>query len=188
METFSVWHWVMLLVIIGVPVALIAWFARRSASGDRVLVGFGGWLLLLAIGQTLAPFRTIAETGKVLEETYDQLMMFPNGQVVLYGELAITAAFLALQLVTIVLMYRKSRLFRPFFVYQWLAIPVAFVLELLLVSTALDMPLGPLFAAAGPEQTLAAFIITGLWVWYLFKSVRVRNTFDQSAELKQVFA
>ena len=152
------------------------------------LVGFGGWLLLLAIGQTLAPLRTVAETGKILQETYDQLMLFPNGQVVVYGEVAITAAFVSLQLVTIVLMYRKSRLFRPFFVCQWLTIPVVFVLELLLVSIALDLPVSQLLAVAEPAQMLAGFIVSGLWVWYLFKSVRVRNTFDQSAELNQVFA
>ena len=80
MESISVWHAVMLLLIIGIPVTLIIRSRRRSTQGDVALVGFGGWLLLLAIGQTLAPLRTVAETGKILQETYDQLMLFPPAE------------------------------------------------------------------------------------------------------------
>src|SRR5262245_40106218 len=111
MASFSIWHWVIVLLIIGVPVGLIIWSSRRKTSTEGAPVGFGGWLLLLAIAQTISPFRTLAETGKTLEEVYDQLMAFPSGRVVLYGELALTAVVVTLQIVTTVLMYRKSTLF-----------------------------------------------------------------------------
>lgn len=61
MGSFSIWHWAIVLLLIGVPV----FFALRSASkpsqNPSDLVGFGGWLMLLAIAQVLSPFRTLAE-------------------------------------------------------------------------------------------------------------------------------
>jgi hypothetical protein len=108
--------------------------------------------------------------------------------VVVYGEVGLTVAVVILQLATTVLMYRKSALFRRFFLFQWLAIPAMFLLDILLISMAMNMPANQIMTGEFVGQTLGAFAVTGLWVWYVFKSVRVRNTFGEKPQLAQIFA
>src|SRR5262245_58558740 len=135
-SSISVWHWVVVLLIIGVPVCLIIWGSKRKTSSDNALVGFGGWLLLLAIWQTLSPLRTLTELSRSTE-TYQDVMGLPNGPVVVYGEAGLMLAFAVLQFATAVLMYRKSPLFRQFFVFQWLSVAATAILDVLLISIAL---------------------------------------------------
>ncbi|TGR96207.1 hypothetical protein EN852_036910, partial [Mesorhizobium sp. M2E.F.Ca.ET.209.01.1.1] len=103
---FSIWHWAIVLLLVGVPV----FFAVRSAAGPSQnpcdLVGFGGWLMLLAIGQTLAPFRTMAELFSS-SEGYRQLMTLPNGPLAVCGEIVLLLGFTLLQLVVLVAMLRR---------------------------------------------------------------------------------
>jgi hypothetical protein len=175
---FSIWHWAIVLLVIGVPV----FFAARSAakpSSTREPVGFGGWLMLLAIGQVLAPLRTLAEMGSNLDG-FRQLMVMPNGPFVAYGEVALSLGFVALQLVVLVAMLRRSPRFRPLFLCQWLALPIIFVLDTLLVSGVLGISIGEVITPRSLASFLGSFFVTGLWVAYLYKSVRVRNTFGTS--------
>jgi hypothetical protein len=175
---FSIWHWAIVLLIIGVPV----FFAVRSGvkpSSGQELAGFGGWLLLLAIGETLAPLRTLAEMGSELD-SFRQLMAMPNGTFVVYGEVALSLAFVALQLVVLVAMFRRSPRFRQLFVCQWLALPISFVLDTLLVSSGLGVSIGEVITPQSLGALVGSLVVSGLWVAYLYKSVRVRNTFGTS--------
>ncbi|TPM41780.1 DUF2569 family protein [Mesorhizobium sp. B2-3-4] len=179
--SFSIWHWVIVLLLIGVPVFFAVRSSARPSQNAEQLVGFGGWLMLLAIGQTLSPLRTIADLANSIEG-YQQLMPLPNGPVAVYGEVALNLAFLALQLVVLVFMLRRSRRFPRLFLLQWLSIPVVFILDTILIASVLDVPLNQ--ALAGGDALAApiiSLVVTGLWVAYVFKSVRVRNTFDRGA-------
>lgn len=182
---FSIWHWVMLLLLIGVPVFFAVRSAAKPPHDPAALVGFGGWLLLLAIGQVLSPLRTLADLAKSAE-SYQQLMTVPNGALAVYGEVALNLAFLALQLVVVISMFRRSQRFKQLFVYQWFAIPVLFVLDTLLISVVLGVPVNQLLAADVLVASLVSFLLTGIWVAYVHKSVRVRNTFDRTGASGQV--
>ncbi|MFB9985702.1 DUF2569 family protein [Mesorhizobium kowhaii] len=116
---FSVWHWAIVLLFIGVPVFFALRSARKPSQNPAELVGFGGWLMLLAIGQTLSPLRTLATLGSS-SDGYNQLMLVPNGPVVVYGEVALLLAFLVLQLVVLVAMLRRSRRFKQLFLIHGL--------------------------------------------------------------------
>ena len=141
--------------------------------------------MLLAIGQALSPLRTLAELGNSVEG-YQQLMTLPNGTLAVYGEIALNLAFLALQLVVLVSMLRRGRRFPQLFLYQWFALPVLFVLDTLLISTVLGAPVNQVLAGDALVAPIVSFVLTGIWVAYVYKSVRVRNTFDRASASGQV--
>ncbi|WP_245438025.1 hypothetical protein [Mesorhizobium sp. WSM4312] len=92
---FSIWHWAILLLLIGVPVFFAVRSAIKPSQNPADPVGFGGWLMLLAIGQSLSPLRTLVAIGSS-SDGYNQLMLVPNGPMVVYGEIALLLAFLVL--------------------------------------------------------------------------------------------
>lgn len=165
---------------LGLLVGVVSVYLAIRASGQTVNAagpsGLGGWLLLLAIGQTLFPLRTLADLAKS-GDAYSRLMTFERGPLAVYGDVGLTVAFAALQFVVAIFMYRRSRLFPKLFMYQWIAIPAFLILESLLVSASLGVPIDQVLSPGAVSRTTGAFLFGGLWVWYVFKSVRVRNTF-----------
>ncbi|WP_263486389.1 DUF2569 family protein [Mesorhizobium sp. B261B1A] len=185
MRTFSIWHWAIVLLIIGVPVFLAVRSAVKPSQGPAALIGFGGWLMLLAIGQVLSPLRTLADLANSAEG-YRQLMSLPNGLVAVYSEVALNLAFLALQLVVLISMLRRSRRFPQLFLVQWIAIPVVFLLDTILISSTLGVPVSQILAGDALATPVLSFILTGAWVAYVYKSVRVKNTFCGEVAAGQV--
>lgn len=177
---FSIWHWAIVLLLIGVPVFVAIWSASKSSQAPADLVGFGGWLMLLAIGQALSPLRTLAGLGNSVEG-YQQLMTLPNGPLAVYGEVALNLPFLALQLVVLVSMLRRSHRFPRLFLCQWFAIPLAFILDTAWISTILDIPVNQVLAGNALVTPLVSFVFTGIWAAYVYNSVRVRNTFTRTS-------
>ncbi|TPN48795.1 MULTISPECIES: DUF2569 family protein [unclassified Mesorhizobium] len=185
MGAFSVWHWAIVLLLIGVPVFFAARSAAKPSQNPEALVGFGGWLMLLAIGQALSPLRTLADFANSADG-YQQLMALSNGPLAVYGEVALNLAFLALQLVVLVSMLRKSRRFPQLFLLQWLAIPVVFVLDTIWISSILGVPVNQVLAGDALAASIASFVAAGIWVAYVYRSVRVRNTFNKAGASEQV--
>lgn len=179
MGTFSIWHWAIVLLLIGVPVFFAVRSAVKPSQNPEALVGFGGWLMLLAIGQTLSPLRTLADFANSADG-YQQLMTFSNGPLAVYGEVALNLAFLALQLVVIVSMLRRSHRFPQLFLLQWLAIPVVFALDTIWIASILGVPVSQVLAGDALAAPIASFVGTGIWVAYVCRSVRVRNTFTRT--------
>jgi Protein of unknown function (DUF2569) len=174
-----------LLLLIGVPVFFAVRSASKPSPDPAGLVGFGGWLMLLAIGQALSPLRMLAELGNAAEG-YKQLMTLPNGALAVYGEVALNLAFLALQLVVLVSMLRRSIRFKQLFVCQWIAIPVAFLLDAVWTSALLGIPIRQVLTGDALVAPIVAFVLTGIWVAYVYKSARVRNTFTRASMAEQV--
>ncbi|RUX30439.1 DUF2569 family protein [Mesorhizobium sp. M7A.F.Ca.US.011.01.1.1] len=185
MAAFSIWHWAIVLLLIGVPVFFAVRSATKPSQNPAALVGIGGWLMLLAIGQTLSPLRTLADFANSADG-YQQLMTLPNGPLAVYGELALNLAFLALQLVVLVSMLRRSHRFPQLFLLQWLAIPVVFILDTIWVASVLGVPVSLVLAGDALVAPIASFVGTGIWAAYVHKSVRVRNTFTRVGASTQV--
>jgi hypothetical protein len=185
MGAFSIWHWAIVLLLIGVPVFFAVRSATKPSQNPAALVGIGGWLMLLAIGQALSPLRTLADFANSADG-YQQLMTLPNGPLAVYGELALNLAFLALQLVVLVSMLRRSHRFPQLFLLQWLAIPVVFILDTIWVASVLGVPVSLVLAGDALVAPIVSFVLTGFWVAYVYKSVRVRNTFTGVGASTQV--
>ncbi|BCG94447.1 DUF2569 family protein [Mesorhizobium sp. 131-2-1] len=185
MGAFSIWHWAIVLLVVGVPVFFAIRSAAKPAEKPAALVGFGGWLLLLAIGQTLSPLRSLVELGSS-SEGYQQLMLLPNGPLTVYGEIGLLLVFLLLQVVVLVAMWRRSPRFKQLFLYQWMAIPVVFILDTVWVSIVLGAPMSQVLTGDAVATPILSFVLTGIWVAYVYKSVRVRNTFGGAAASTEV--
>ncbi|MGT2468879.1 DUF2569 family protein [Mesorhizobium atlanticum] len=185
MGSFSIWHWAIVLLLIGVPVFLP--FARRASRRRirAIWLDLGGWLMLLAIAQVLSPFRTLAELFSS-SEGYKQLIPLPNGPLAVCGEIVLLLAFAGLQVVVLFAMLRRSPRFKGLFLCQWIAIPVVFILDAGWTSTVLGIPISQILAADALVAVIVSFALTGIWVAYVYRSIRVRNTFDKAAATAEI--
>jgi len=147
-------------------------------AGRIGLAGFGGWLILVVIGQTLAPFATVIQELTSLPD-YRELMQLPNGPVVVYGEVALAVALLAVQIMAVAAMYRRSRNYPQIYLCQWIATILAVIGDIVLVSEVLHIPASRIMEGMNIGRTVGHILYSGLWVIYMFSSVRVRNTFTR---------
>ena len=172
MGTLSI---VQLLAILLLPLILIGIAFRAWQTSKRGPTGFGGWLLVLAIGQTGAPFgRLSALLGDLTSG--ETLRKIPNGALVSDIGTALDACYLILLIVVTDAMYARKRLFRPLFLCQWLAGVILFVAQVVMFAKLLPLPFGKEYIVAftGP---LVILVIMGFWVCYVFISKRVGGTF-----------
>jgi len=136
-------------------------------------VGFGGWLLIPMIGQTLSPLVTL------LTSAPDDFAMLSNPALpasltpLVLLELAMTACFAAFQIVVTVAMYRRRRSFPNLYRWQLIAAVAVLLIDVLMTSAALKLPVSDLIDG----KTIGRLFAGAIWVWYVSVSVRVRNTF-----------
>jgi hypothetical protein len=178
MGSLSVWHLAIPIVVLALVIAAIVTSARGAPNSGIGPSGFGGWLLLLAVGQTLAPLRTLS----VIAQSVDgyralQDSSIPNATLAIYAEVGLIICFTAFQLFIIVSMYRKRRFFPELFYSQWVAAMGVPIADWILTSALLHIPLDSLVTAKDIAGVLGAGLLGGIWVWYVARSVRVRNTF-----------
>jgi hypothetical protein len=140
-------------------------------------LGFSGWLLLLAIGVCLSPIRTLVEFAQEFDD-YGKVWRVPNGQIIVLTEVAINLTLLALEVVTMVAMLNRYRVFPKLFTWMWLAAFFLPLVDLMVTASLFPQVAGNLFGADFFKAMLSA-IVRGLWVWYVLASVRVKNTFTK---------
>lgn len=176
MDTFSVWHWLMVLVFFGGPVLVLVQYLwqRRALAPDAPPSGIAGWLALFAFVLCVSFVRGVAELVQGLP---DYLSGFRNeaahGPLLALGLFALVG--MAVQLWAIVALFRKKRSLRTACVILW-------VLMLLTDGALLSMLTVP---GVTPDMILpdteiiraiAALAFMAAWCWYLYVSVRVKNT------------
>jgi hypothetical protein len=138
--------------------------------------GLGGWLILLGIGEVLAPLQIF--TSMIMEYTG-----LPDGTIArlplaFAGDLLIRLAMIGLCVWSAWLFFNKRAKFPKIFIVSTVA---AFVSPLVLgawvtltsgVNTLANIPT-PRFL--GPY--LFGIAVAMIWITYVLKSVRVKNTF-----------
>jgi hypothetical protein len=138
------------------------------------LEGIGGWLALLAVVQVIGIARLLFSFLQQFQ-FYGPLFGLPGGYAVVILETALNLGMIALVFATTYALFMKKRTFVRLFFYQWLAIPVLFVLDWAIVAVALGIPVD-MFSDLADARTISTFVGTGIWVWYTRKSKRVANT------------
>ncbi len=148
--------------------------------------GVGGWLVLVAIGLVLAPFRILFQLAQ------DILPVFTNGAweiltdpasasfhplwaPLIVFELVGSVVFVAASIAALVLFARRSPLFPRAMVWYYLS-NLGFIAA---DFFALDL----IPAVAGTQDSVASqdllrsMLATAIWVPYMYRSRRVKNTF-----------
>lgn len=157
----------------GVPLGLIlfflAWIAWRVVKADREakeeqLVGIGGWLIVLAIGQIFGLASFIGSVFRVYSNAESGVVT--NSSIAFYTQGVLNGLLLAIFATTTHLFFIKSRLFPRFFI-------AAYAVVILLYSF-IAIP------SADPELIggwIASIIGAAIWLPYITLSKRVANTF-----------
>lgn len=138
--------------------------------------GFGGWLIFVLVAQTLAPLITVVQFWTTALQ-YGPVLDRPGGTIVVTGEVFLNIALLAIEITSLVLMYRMSRRFPNWFTAQCVARSLSPVLDWLLVWWIFDIPIDRLVEDGDARTAYNIIIGSVVWVIYIHRSVRVRNTF-----------
>jgi hypothetical protein len=138
--------------------------------------GFGGWLLLVAIGQWLG---VLGGLGQFLLELPDYASRWGDlatrrGVV---GEAGLEIALLAMMLYTAVVMNLKRRTFPTLFRIQLALVVVVPLLSTWWTSTSTGTPIEGLEFSGTAVQAVVGVIGASLSILYSLRSERVRNTF-----------
>ena len=182
MGSFSAWHLLLLLIIVAAPISLIVIVVRRarlpSPEGVQGPHGFGGWLFILAAGQTLVP---LFAAGSLIASLpgYPALLVsqLPNARPLVYAEIGLFLVLIAIESTVTVAMYRRKRYFRELFQWQYLALSGFGLADAFLVSTLLEFPIRQVVTEQDIGRWIGIIIGQGVWLIYVLRSVRVRNTF-----------
>jgi hypothetical protein len=161
MGSLSIWHWLIVTIAIGAFVIAPIYTAGRTRSpltGEPQ--GFGGWLLILAIGQSIGLLSAIGAFIGLLERAS------PTDTT----RGAVLVAVTVLVAWTTIAMWRRHFTFQRLFVGQSIALVIA-----ALWSFA-DRPTAEMMYAA---DLAGVIVISALWAAYVLRSARVRNTFTR---------
>ena len=175
----SVWHWIIVIGMIGAVVLMVRWLSSRSKSAPGALYGVGGWLaFLVVILSVISPLKAFGETAKVLREAvqaYPEVVTVPAWSGYVAGVWVLLAGVVGWQWYVCWLLANR---FEPRSI-NWakvllLAAPIATLL--------CDMALGQFFlGVSDPSDSIASTLgalLSGLiWIGYLSKSRRVANTY-----------
>ena len=145
-------------------------------SASKKLEGFGGWLLLIAIGQWLGVFGTL---GDFLMELPDYAAQWSDPAVRrgIVGEAVLDAGLIAFMFYTAIMMNMKRHEFPTLFRLQLALVVVLPVLSILWMSRSTGQALGTVDFAATAAQAVAGVIGASISILYSLRSERVRNTF-----------
>jgi hypothetical protein len=148
------------------------------------LTGIGGWLALLAFGQVVGILRLVVSLGQYYTTTINAELwkQFPTA---LWGEVALNAAMFGLVVWTTVLLFRYSRHFPSFFIWQTIFAIVMPLVDLVWLASifalATDKPISEFLTLEAKEgiQLFGAVVGAAIWIPYVLRSRRVANTFTQ---------
>jgi hypothetical protein len=151
-------------------------YLAGMTDASEKLEGFGGWLLLVAIGQWLGVFGTLGDFLMELPN-YAAQWSDPAVRRGVVGEAALDAGLVAFMLYTAIMMNMKRHEFPTLFRLQLALVVVLPVLSILWMSRSTGHPLGTLDFAATAAQAVVGVIGASISILYSLRSERVRNTF-----------
>jgi hypothetical protein len=138
--------------------------------------GFGGWLLMIAVGQWAGLFWTLG--GLLLKlPGYAGRWSDPSWTRAIVGEAGIGIGLLAFMLYTTVIMSMKRREFPTLFRLQLALFVVAPLASSVWTSLAMGTTLQGMDFAATATQAVFGVAGASISILYSLRSERVRNTF-----------
>ncbi|MBY6185716.1 DUF2569 domain-containing protein [Marinobacter hydrocarbonoclasticus] len=156
-----------------------------AVQEDKGPEGFGGWLILVAIGLIIAPIRLFMELQVYPEIFIDgtyEILSDPSSSVyhplwgpLIVGEFAFNTLLMLGSLLLIGLFLAKHHWFPRLYILMMAAALIFVPLDLWL--TTLVLPDEPVFDPDTTQMVLRLLISSAIWIPYMMRSRRVKNTF-----------
>jgi Protein of unknown function (DUF2569) len=162
---------------------ILAKYGRHMKQRKRDLVGIGGWLILLAIGQVVTPLLYLASLFAYYSGPDSGF--YANFPIAFYPEAVLFASTLALISYTTYLFFKKSSLFPAFLIFEYAALILVYPVDVIFVAAVLSAytgePVETFTARMSDPKEVAQWIATivkaAIWTTYIKRSKRVANTF-----------
>ena len=199
MGSLSIWHWIIVLLVVGLPVVAVLFFVKRSKTRDAAqpeqLVGIGGWLILPIIGfvgtilltgfnflQTIKQFDGIKAIFSVDNGPIVSLKL-PLGASLLLGLGVFVSAALCLYYI-ISIKKGVTKIATGHYIILALAGIADFWADSVLRQIVPSTPPDPTIL----RDAIRGLLIAAIWIPYFWLSKRVQNTFEKprSAETSAV--
>jgi hypothetical protein len=183
MQGLSVWHWLVVLLVLAIPGTVIYVAASRArAEGGVMTPGFKGWLFILAVSIWLGPLWVLGSLARLSGDRSPEADRFP---MLFHIDLVIQVVALVLAVASLVLMLRRSSRFPTLYFVQasWavVSVPLSLVAAMYVLQNAYGIPVtfGQMLEGMAAEfgGWLGGLLGIALWVVYILRSRRVAMTF-----------
>jgi len=148
--------------------------------------GLGGWLIFVGFGLLISPLRLIEAlvliykpyiNGNLLDQIADpaSVAYIPNFKILFFAEVLVNIFLIILSLYLIYLFFSKKKNFPKIYIFTTLFVVVYIPIDAYLLHI-----IAPNVNVLRDNNTKAFFqaLISGVvWIPYMLKSKRVRNTF-----------
>lgn len=165
------------LLILGfLAIWFFAWRDKKRRPEGAKIEGFGGWLLIVAIGQWFGALSFIADFLKALPE-YEKHWSNPIAQRVIMAEAGLTLGFVGFMIYVAIMMSMRRRVFLFLFRVELVLIVVGPLIVLFWAALVSDASLEKLNFGTEVGRSMGRAVGAAIWIVYSLRSVRVRNTF-----------
>lgn len=156
-------------------------------ENEATALPIGGWLILVAIGVVIAPFRVSFEMASLFipiftDGTWDMLAEStseyydPALAAFIAGEIAINTLIICCSFYLIVLFFKKKRQF-PHWYFGLALASTGFILFDAAIAKIVFFPETEMFDTDTIKELARSAIALLIWTPYLFVSQRAKNTF-----------
>jgi len=161
---------------------------KSSATTPSVseLKGLSGWLILIGIGLIIGAIRVLANLISIYKPFMNTDLLdkvtdinsssyIPNFALLFYAELIVNSFMVLLCIYLIYLFFRKNRKFPKYYIFITLFVILTIPVDAYLTSIVL--PDEKMLDKDTIKSFFQSLFAGAIWIPYMLKSVRVRNTF-----------
>ena len=153
---------------------------------EKDLAGLRGWLIIVGLGLIISPLRVIVQLFPIYAKIFSDgtwgILTTPGSNAynplwapILLGEVAVNLGLILTSIFVAFLYFTKKRIF-PKWYSGFLVFTLAFML-LDAIALTFVLPGQPIFDSETSVEFGRTFIVTLIWVPYMFVSKRVKATF-----------
>lgn len=160
--------------------------SSSAITSSSQLKGLGGWLILVGFGLIFGLLRLIVALNTAFKPYIDSDLLdkltnpnsvsyVPNFNLLFYAESAISIFFILMFLYLIFLFFTKNKKFPKYYIFITLTIILYVPVDSYLTSVI--FPDAKVWSGETVKSIFQALFSGAIWIPYMLKSRRVRNTF-----------
>lgn len=161
-----------IILIVAIVVRYTFKINKKNLAEGKQIKGIGGWLWFIAIGLVLGTFRNFMAGFEGLE-----LLSSPDFKIkiISYFETISLFLFVGFNIIIAIKFFEEKKIFIFYFNCYYFFLISYSVLDLAIVSLAFQIPLSDFPTEIA--QLTSNIVYALIWISYLDKSIRVKNTF-----------